>query len=847
MSTIANLVVMLGMDSSKFNRGTQNATKSLRDMDSTFQNTTDGFVSGASAMSSTSMIAATAIIGVVTALTALASKSIQIASDLAEIQNVTEVVFGESTKSIENFADSAGKQFGLSELAAKQYTGTMGSMFKAMNFEMDRTVQMSVALAKRTGDLASFFNVSPEASFEKVRAGIAGEMEPLRQWGIIMSVANLEAFALAKGIKVPYQEMSEGNKTLLRTIYLLERTAFIQGDYVRTSQGWANQTKLTTLTLSELGKTIGQGIIPTILPFLRLSNQMLAGLNDIAQGFFAIQGPAKGFLMVGGLILAMIPGLIVGMYALSIAKAWYAKMTVGATTAAVGFSKALLKILGIVGIVIIAVGALFAVLDKLGMIKRKKLEISQPIDDTSEAMKAQKAAAEKAAGGVNTLAKGLDNVGKSAKKMLSLASFDEITKIGKSASGLGSSLFDGMFDTTELDQALQDLLNLQTELDGLKMPEFEAIDLLALFGLENIDWGATWDAIQEAVDGWATENKDKNIIASLYMLIKFLLKYGFGTLWGLIVDAVDKWALAHKDSLVASLWLMIRFLAQYGFSELWKLIVDKVTKWALSKKGSLVADLVLMIWFIAQYGFATLWTLVTQAVDKWVKDHPFNKISMLYLTFQAIFQFDWWKVWRDFWATMPKAWDQLKKSVSLEISLLWSLWSGKDGAWTNFKTYVQNTWKNFTIKVDVITEIIFGQSISSSIKKDLNKAIDFINDFIETLNDKFKLTMPSIFGGATYGFNIPKIPRLAAGAIVDSPTLAVVGEKGKEAVMPLENNTGWIDEMANKLGTIINRQQPVAVGAGGGNTSVFIGNDQLDAYVVRTKERQALRSNGRAI
>ena len=107
--------------------------------------------------------------------------------------------------------------------------------------------------------------------------------------------------------------------------------------------------------------------------------------------------------------------------------------------------------------------------------------------------------------------------------------------------------------------------------------------------------------------------------------------------------------------------------------------------------------------------------------------------------------------------------------------------------------------------------------LQALVKAPLNGVIGLINGAISGLN---KIKLPSIdipFFGTVggWGFNIPKIPYLAKGGIVDSATLAVIGERGREVVMPLENNTGWISLLADKLAS----RMPV-----GSNDSSFAGD-----------------------
>jgi hypothetical protein len=120
-------------------------------------------------------------------------ESLDVASDLQEVQNVVDTTFGENAGVINRWAKSAGEQFGLTELQAKKFTSTLGAMFKSSGMEGDLT-KVSTDLAGLAADMASFYNLDFEQAFDKIRAGIAGEVEPLRQLGINMSV-NLRACA----------------------------------------------------------------------------------------------------------------------------------------------------------------------------------------------------------------------------------------------------------------------------------------------------------------------------------------------------------------------------------------------------------------------------------------------------------------------------------------------------------------------------------------------------------------------------------------------------------------------------------------------------------------------------
>lgn len=212
-------------------------------------------------------------------------EAIELGSDLTEVQNVVDVTFGSLNGTIDNFAKNAIKQFGLSELSAKQYASTMGAMLKSMGMTTEQAAAMSMQITGLAGDMASFYNLSGDDAFGKLRAGISGETEPLKQLGINLSVANLEQYALAQGITKTYDAMSEQERALLRYNYLLSVTSDAQGDFARTSHSWANQTKILSEQFNSLKATIGQGLINVLTPVLKVINTILAGLQAVANAF----------------------------------------------------------------------------------------------------------------------------------------------------------------------------------------------------------------------------------------------------------------------------------------------------------------------------------------------------------------------------------------------------------------------------------------------------------------------------------------------------------------------------------------------------------------------------------
>lgn len=206
---------------------------------------------------------------------------IQLASDLVEKQNVVDVTFGNSANKVYEFADAAAEKFGITRIAAVQYAGTMGALFKSSGIT-EGIDEMSISMAGLAADMASFYNISADDAFNKLKSGISGESEPLKALGINMNVANLEAYALSQGIDKAWKSMSQAEQTTLRYQYILSQTADAQGDFSHTSDSVANQQKIMQMNLQSVQAEIGEKLLPVTQEVLGMVNDHMPEINEAA-------------------------------------------------------------------------------------------------------------------------------------------------------------------------------------------------------------------------------------------------------------------------------------------------------------------------------------------------------------------------------------------------------------------------------------------------------------------------------------------------------------------------------------------------------------------------------------
>ncbi|MDR3891866.1 MAG: hypothetical protein Q3Y17_04465 [Blautia sp.] len=210
---------------------------------------------------------------------------IELGSDLAEVQNVVDVTFPSMSKQVDEFAQSAASSFGLSETMAKQFTGTFGAMAKAFGFSEQQAYDMSTTLTGLAGDVASFYNISQDEAYTKLKSVFTGETESLKDLGIVMTQSALDAYAMANGFGKTTQAMSEAEKVALRYQFVQDQLTTASGDFARTSDGWANQVRVLKLQFDSLKATLGQGLINILTPVLKVLNQLLAKLMTVASVF----------------------------------------------------------------------------------------------------------------------------------------------------------------------------------------------------------------------------------------------------------------------------------------------------------------------------------------------------------------------------------------------------------------------------------------------------------------------------------------------------------------------------------------------------------------------------------
>ena len=212
----------------------------------------------------------------------LGNEALNFASDLQEVENIVDVSFKNMRYKIDAFASTCIEKFGISELAAKQTAGSFAAMGNSMGLTRDEATSMAVELTALSGDFASFFNLKQDYARTALSAVYTGETETLKRYGVVLTEANLQEYAHTLGIEKSVKAMNAREKLILRYKYIMQTLAPVQGDFVRTSNSWANQVRVLSERWKQFLIVLGTGLKTVLLPVIQALNVLLQAVIKFA-------------------------------------------------------------------------------------------------------------------------------------------------------------------------------------------------------------------------------------------------------------------------------------------------------------------------------------------------------------------------------------------------------------------------------------------------------------------------------------------------------------------------------------------------------------------------------------
>ena len=259
-------------------------------------------------------VAASAIVTIGAAAVAAGVRAGKAASAFNEAANKVDVVFGDSADAVKSFADTASDALGTTATEALTAAGSYGAMFRAIGIGEGQAANMSVAMTKLAGDMASFNNVDPTEMLQKLQSALSGEARPLREYGVYLNEAAVEAEAFRETGKRKAAELTESEKVLARYNLILRQTALQQGDLARTADSPANAIRRISATIEDTFRIAGQALLPEIEPSLKSLYEFLKDVREGIRATFAspatqdaIAGLGEAFRAFLGVIRSILP------------------------------------------------------------------------------------------------------------------------------------------------------------------------------------------------------------------------------------------------------------------------------------------------------------------------------------------------------------------------------------------------------------------------------------------------------------------------------------------------------------------------------------------------------------
>ena len=249
------------------------------------------------------------------AITSFAEKSIQTFSDLEEETNKFNVVFQNMGKETERVLSELRKDFGLSELSAKKMLAGTGDMLTGFGFDRKTALDLSEAAAKLGSDLASFSNYAGGASgaTSALTKAMLGETEGAKMLGIVIrqdseEYKNYMQQAMTTGLRIEalgktfYAASEQQAKAIAAMNIAYEQSPNAIGDFIRSQDSLANQTRILQNNLETFYATVGKDMQGSFAGGLSITNELVKAYTELSP---ATRGLVNNTTLLAGAMLLL--------------------------------------------------------------------------------------------------------------------------------------------------------------------------------------------------------------------------------------------------------------------------------------------------------------------------------------------------------------------------------------------------------------------------------------------------------------------------------------------------------------------------------------------------------------
>lgn len=806
--------------------------------------------------------------------------SITAGMDAIESDSLFTTVMGDNANAVKSWSNEVSDALGLSAVNMQKNIGVVYNMTSSMGVAGDNALKMSKGVSVLAEDMASFYNLDSAEAFNKLRAGLTGETEPLKALGILVDENTVKQVAYSEGIAENGAELTQQQKVLARYVAILKQTGNAQGDLARTLNSPSNQLRSLKQNVQNLGIAFSNFLMPVlqaVLPYLNAFTKVVTqALNSLASmlGFKGDSGASKETQKisnnVGGLAgdydkatksAKKLKGSLAGFDEMNVLQdkssdSEGASGGGGATGGDLGFNldeyDAHLDWIE---------GGTNEIVEK---IKTAFSKVGGFISDAwnSEPVQAFKGAVVSYGGFLwsywSTLCGDLvnnvkttwgnisGNVGTTFTNLSTLWT-NVWTDISAGIETWGQPIIDGvsgLFNSIwadAIDPYIQFISQMWADFSGILVELWNEhgkplIDNIGEFVVNVIAlFQKIWDNILEPIITPFLQALS-NVWAKY---IKPLIKTVGDFVGSLVNGALE---IYNKFISPIIMWIVERLKPTFEFigniiSTVFEYVVGVVSSVINGIIGFFTGLINFVVgvftgnWDKAWKGIKKIFSSIWDAI-KGVAGAAWDAIKGVFSAVKTFFVSKWNDIKSVFssvgtWFSgiFSKAWEGIKKAFSKVKSFFTGIW---------------DSIKEIFGKVGSAIADAVGGTVKKAINTVLSVAVKIINGFISAIN----LAISAI--NLIPGVEIKKltkleVPKLARGGIIDRPTVAMVGEAGKEAVMPLERNTGWIDQLASKLG------DKIGGATGDIRLVVKLGEEAIFDRFIEYGKQKAFETNGEVV
>ena len=796
--------------------------------------------------------------------------SIQSGMDAIESDSLFDTSLGASADAVRTWSNEMAGALGLSDVAIRKNTGVIFNMTSSMGVAEENALKMSKGISLLSEDMASFYNLDSAEAFNKLRAGLTGETEPLKALGILVDENTVKQTAYSEGIAENGAELTQQQKVLARYVAILNQTGNAQGDLARTINSPSNQLRILKQQVQNLGIAFSKFLMPVIsavLPYITAFTKVVTQALTSLATFLGL-GKDESTSEETKKVADNVGGLATD----------YDKATKSAKK---------LK------------GAL-AGFDEMNTLQDKSSDSSGASSggggasgmDIGFNLDEYDAHLDWIEGGTNEIAEKIktafSKVGEVIKKAWDSEPVQAFKNLAITYGGfvwdyystLGGNLIDNAKTTWgnisgNVSTALTNISTLYTQVwtdiaNGIETWGQPIID--GVSGVFNSIWADVIDPVlQLATQMWADwtgilvelwNEHGQPLIDNIGEFVVNIIAL-FQKIWDNILEPIiTPFLQALSNVWDKYLKPLIKTVGDFvmtfvnGALEIYNKFISPIVMWIIERLKPTFEFIGNMVSTVFQYIVGIISSIINGIIGFFT-----GLIDFIV----GVFTGNWSKAWDGIKKIFSSVWDAIKGVFSAVKTFFVSKWNDIKSVFTGVATWFSNIFSKawdgiksafskvksfFTGIWDSIKEIFskvgsaIADAISGAVKKAVNSvlslAIKIINGFIKAIN--LAIAVINLIPGVDIKkLDLMEVPKLARGGIIDKPTIAMVGEAGKEAVMPLERNTGWIDQLASKLG------DKIGGATGDMKLIVKLGEEAIFERFIEYGKQKAFETNGEVV